>query len=357
MGMNVDLVPGGLDKGISQDFRQGSASGIVKGFIGAIANTPLIEIESLSAATGCQILGKAEFLNPGGSVKDRAALYMVQQAAKSGQLVPGGTIVEGTAGNTGIGLALVANAQGYRCVIVMPSNQSQEKIDLLQALGAEVELVPPVAFSNPNHFYHRAKARSQEIENAFWADQFENEANADSHYYTTAPEIWSQTDGKIDGVVMSSGTGGTIGGVTAYLKEQNPGIQAYLIDPPGSGLYNFITTGEFRAEGSSITEGIGINRKTANFNRAKLDGAFFGSDRCTIEMAHYLLKHDGLFLGSSAALNVVGAVMLAKKLGRGHRIVTILCDGGSRYQSRMFNQQWLAEKDLTPRATGLEFLD
>ncbi len=346
-----------MDVNISPESSFGSNRAIVKGFIGAIGNTPLIEIESLSAATGCQILGKAEFLNPGGSVKDRAALYMVERAAKLGQLLPRGTIVEGTAGNTGIGLALVANAQGYRCVIVMPSNQSQEKIDLLQALGAEVELVPPVAFSNPNHFYHRARARSLEIENAFWADQFENTANADSHYQTTAPEIWQQTGGKIDGVVMSSGTGGTIGGMTAYLKEQDPQIQAYLIDPPGSGLFNFITTGEFKAEGSSITEGIGINRKTANFSRARLDGAFFGSDRLTIEMAHYLLKHDGLFLGSSAALNVVGAVMLARKLGKGHRIVTILCDGGSRYQSRMFNQAWLAEKDLTPYASGLEFLD
>ncbi|MDX1976874.1 MAG: cysteine synthase A [Pseudanabaenaceae cyanobacterium bins.68] len=329
---------------------------ICQGFVGAIGNTPLIEIESLSAATGCQILGKAEFLNPGGSVKDRAALYMVQAAVADGKLLPGGTIVEGTAGNTGIGLALVANAQGYRCVIVMPSNQSQEKIDLLVALGAEVELVPPVAFANPNHFYHRAKARSLELENAFWADQFENLANSNAHYSSTAPEIWRQTEGNLDGVVMSSGTGGTIGGVTAYLKEQNPQIQAYLIDPPGSGLYNYITQGEFKAEGSSITEGIGINRKTANFSRAELDGAFFGSDRATIEMAHYLLKHDGLFLGSSAALNVVGAVMLARKLGRGHRIVTILCDGGSRYQSRMFNRQWLSEKDLLPRASGLEFL-
>jgi cysteine synthase len=341
-----------MDANISLD----ADSNFVKGFVGAIGNTPMIEIESLSAATGCQILGKAEFLNPGGSVKDRAALYMVQQAAKSGQLLPWGTIVEGTAGNTGIGLALVANAQGYRCVIVMPSNQSPEKIDLLKALGAEVELVPAVAFSNPNHFYHRAKTRSLEL-NAFWADQFENVANADSHYQTTAPEIWQQTNGKLDGIVMSSGTGGTIGGVTAYLKERDSQIQTYLIDPPGSGLFNFITTGQFKAEGSSITEGIGINRKTANFSRAKLDGAFFGSDRATIEMAHYLLKHDGLFLGSSAALNVVGAVMLARKLGKGHRIVTILCDGGSRYQSRMFNQEWLAEKDLTPQASGLEFLD
>jgi cysteine synthase A len=321
---------------------------ICLGFAGAIGNTPLIEIPSLSKITGCQILGKAEFLNPGGSVKDRAALFMVEQAEKDGKLKLGGTIVEGTAGNTGIGLALVANAKGYRCVIVMPSNQSPEKIDLLNTLGAEVELVAPVAFSNPEHFYHTAQRRSQSIENAFWADQFENIANSESHYQTTAPEIWQQTGGAIDGIVMSSGTGGTIGGVTAYLKEKNPDIASYLIDPQGSGLYNFITEGIFKAAGTSITEGIGINRGTANFYRAKLDGAFQGSDLDAIEMAHYLLKHDGLFLGSSAALNVVGAVKLAKKLGKGKIIVTILCDGGGRYQSRMFNNQWLAEKQLVP---------
>jgi cysteine synthase len=326
---------------------------ICLGLVGAIGNTPLIEIRSLSELTGCKILGKAEFLNPGGSVKDRAALFMVEQAEKDGKLKAGnseavGTIVEGTAGNTGIGLALVANAKGYRCVIVMPNNQSPEKIDLLNTLGAEVELVAPVSFSNPEHFYHTAKRRSQNIENSFWADQFENLANSEAHYQTTAPEIWRQTGGEIDGIVMSSGTGGTIGGVTAYLKEQNPQIASYLIDPQGSGLYSFITNGVFKAEGSSITEGIGINRGTANFYKAKIDGAFQGSDLEAIEMAHYLLKHDGLFLGSSAALNVVGAVKLARKLGKGKIIATILCDGGGRYQSRMFNSQWLAEKQLTP---------
>ncbi|AFY73935.1 cysteine synthase [Synechococcus sp. PCC 7502] len=333
------------------------ATNICIGFAGAIGNTPLIEIPSLSAITGCKILGKAEFLNPGGSVKDRAALFMVEQAEKDGKLKAGGTIVEGTAGNTGIGLALVANAKGYRCVIVMPSNQSPEKIDLLRTLGAEVELVEPVAFSNPNHFYHTAQRRSQSIDNAFWADQFENMANSDAHYQTTAPEIWQQTGGAIDGIVMSSGTGGTIGGVTAYLKSQKPDIACYLIDPPGSGLFNYMTTGTFKAEGSSITEGIGINRGTANFYRAKLDGAFQGSDLEAIEMAHYLLKNDGLFVGSSAALNVVGAVKLARKLGKGKVIVTILCDGGGRYQSRMFNSQWLAEKQLTPTGSISSILD
>jgi len=327
------------------------------GFVGAIGNTPLIEIPSLSQATGCRILGKAEFLNPGGSVKDRAALFMVLQAEKEGKLTQGGVVVEGTAGNTGIGLALVANARGYKCQIVMPNNQSQEKIELLRTLGAEVELVPPVPFANPNNYYHLARRRAEEQENAFWANQFENLANSEAHYRTTAPEIWQQTNGELDGIVMSSGTGGTIGGVTSYLKEQNSAIATYLIDPQGSALYSYVTTGEFKGEGSSITEGIGIMRGTANFYRAKLDGAFRGTDREVVEMSHYLLQHDGLFVGSSAALNVVGAVRLARKLGRGKTIVTILCDGGGRYQSRLFNRTWLAERDLLPQAQGLEFLD
>ncbi|MEI6063789.1 MAG: cysteine synthase A [Pseudanabaena sp. ELA748] len=326
------------------------------GFANSVGNTPLIKIESLSEETGCTILGKAEFLNLGGSVKDRAALFMVLEAEKAGTLKAGGTIVEGTAGNTGIGLALVANARGYRSVIVMPSNQSQEKIDLLRTLGAEVELTNPAPFSNPENYYHVAQKRAEQIENSFWANQFENIANSEAHYQTTAPEIWRQSGGELDGVVMSSGTGGTIGGVTAYLKEQNPKIATYLIDPTGSGLYSYLTTGEFKAEGNSITEGIGINRATANFNRAKLDGAFRGTDQQVIEMSQYLLKHDGLFVGSSAALNVVGAVKLARKLGKGHTIATILCDGGGRYQSRMYNPQWLAEKGLTPVANGLEFI-
>jgi len=327
------------------------------GFKNSVGNTPLIEIESLSVATGCTILGKAEFLNPGGSVKDRAALYMVLEAEKTGALQTGGTIVEGTAGNTGIGLALVANARGYRSVIVMPNNQSQEKIDLLRTLGAEVELTNPAPFSSPDNYYHAARRRAEEIKNAFWANQFENLSNSEAHYHTTAPEIWSQTGGELDGIVMSSGTGGTIGGMTAYLKEQNPQIATYLIDPTGSGLYSYITTGEFKAEGNSITEGIGINRATANFNRARLDGAFQGTDQQVIEMSQYLLKHDGLFIGSSAALNVIGAIKLARKLGKGHTIATILCDGGGRYQSRMYNPEWLAEKGLTPVAKGLEFID
>jgi cysteine synthase A len=334
------------------------ATDIRQGFAGTVGNTPLIKIESLSMATGCNILGKAEFLNPGGSVKDRAALFMVKQAEQDGLLKPGGAIVEGTAGNTGIGLTLVANARGYRCIIVMPSNQSREKIDLLRTFGAEVELVDPVPFANPKNYYHVARDRAAQLDHAFWANQFENVANAEAHYQTTGPEIWQQTGGDLDGIVMASGTGGTIGGVTAYLKEQNPQIATYLIDPPGAAMYGYVKTGEVtKAEGSSITEGIGIGRVTANFARAKLDGAFRGSDQEVIEMAHYLLKHDGLFLGSSAALNVVGAMRLAQQLGSGHTIATILCDGGGRYQSRMYNMNWLEEKDLVPQAKGLEFLD
>ncbi len=327
------------------------------GFVGAIGRTPLIEIPSLSRATGCRILGKAEFLNPGGSVKDRAALFMVLQAEREGKLSPGGTVVEGTAGNTGIGLALVANARGYKCQIVMPNNQSPEKIELLRTLGAEVELVPPAPFANPNNYYHVARRRAEEQENAFWANQFENLANSEAHYQTTGPEIWEQTNGEVDGIIMSSGTGGTIGGVTAYLKERNPRIVTYLIDPPGSALYSYVTTGEFKGEGSSITEGIGITRGTTNFYRAKLDGALRGTDQEVVEMCHYLLRHDGLFVGSSTGLNVVGAVRLARQLGRGKTIVTILCDGGGRYQSRLFNREWLASKNLLPKAQGLEFLD
>jgi len=327
------------------------------GFCGTVGRTPLIEIPSLSAATGCRILGKAEFLNPGGSVKDRAALFMVLAAEAAGKLAPGGTIVEGTAGNTGIGLALVAAARGYRCEIAMPENQSLEKIELLRALGANVRLTPAVPFSNPDNYYHVARRIAEELPNAFWADQFENPANAEAHYQTTGPELWQQTQGELDGVVMAAGTGGTIGGVTAYLKEQNPHLATYLIDPQGSGLYNYVTTGSLAAEGSSITEGIGIRRLTANFARARLDGAFQGSDWEVVAMAHYLLHREGLFVGSSAALNVVGAMRLARKLGPGKTIATILCDGGSRYQSRLFSASWLAEKSLQPTATDLSFLE
>lgn len=333
------------------------SDGIRDGFPGTVGDTPLVRIPSLSDATGCTILGKAEHLNPGGSIKDRAALAIVLAAEKSGALTRGGLIVEGTAGNTGIGLALVAAARGYRCAIVMPNNQSQEKIDLLRTLGADVELVPPAPFKNEGNYYHVARRKAEATPGAFWANQFENPANADAHYRTTGPEIWRQTNGAIDGVVMAAGTGGTIGGVTSFLKEQRASIACFLIDPPGSGLYSYVTHGTIASEGSSITEGIGIMRLTENFRRARLDGAFQGSDRQMVEMAHFLLRSDGLFVGSSAALNCVGAVKLARALGPGKTIVTMICDGGGRYQSRLFDEAWLAERGLAPQARGLEFME
>ncbi len=329
------------------------------GFPGAVGNTPLLRIASLSEATGCTILAKAEHLNPGGSIKDRAALAIVDAAEKSGQLRRGvgGLIVEGTAGNTGIGLALVALARGYLCYIVMPNNQSQEKIDLLRTLGAEVELVAPAPFKDEGNYYHVARRKAESTPGAFWANQFENPANADAHYTTTGPELWRETSGSIDGVVMASGTGGTIGGVTSFLKEQRRDIACWLIDPPGSGLHAWVTRGVIESTGSSITEGIGIMRVTANFARAKLDGAFQGSDQQMVSMAHYLLRHDGLFVGSSAALNCVGAVKLARQLGPGKVIVTMLCDGGGRYQSRLYDRAWLAERNLVGQSANLQFME
>lgn len=331
------------------------------GFPGSVGNTPLIQIESLSALTGCRILGKAEHLNPGGSVKDRAARLMIETAEREGKLARGAgpernVVVEGTAGNTGIGLALMCRARGYRCVIVMPDNQSEEKISLLRTLGAEVELVPPAPFADQNNYYHRARARAEEL-GAFWANQFENTANARAHVEGTGPEIWRQTDGELHGFVCSSGTGGTIGGVTSYLKDRSADVHCAVIDCGGSSLHSWVTKGTLDTEGSSFLEGIGIRRVTANFAMAKLDAAFQGTDAEATEMAHFLLRKDGLFVGGSAALNCVGAVKLARKLGRGKTIVTILCDGGSRYQSRLFNDAWLRAQKVTPTgADTLEFV-
>ncbi|MBI2377730.1 MAG: cysteine synthase A [Deltaproteobacteria bacterium] len=330
---------------------------IANGFSGAVGNTPLIRIESLSAATGCEILGKAEHLNPGGSVKDRAARFMIEAAERAGTLGPGGVVVEGTAGNTGIGLALMCRARGYRCVIVMPSNQSEEKISLLRVLGAEVELVPPAPFADSNNYYHRARARADEL-GGFWANQFENPANADAHFSTTGPEIWEQTSGGVDGFVCSSGTGGTIGGVTSYLKSRSSTVVTWVVDCGGSSLHSHVTKGTLDAEGSSFLEGIGIRRITKNFAMACLDGATRGSDAEATEMAHWLLRRDGLFVGGSAALNCVGAVRMARALGRGKTIVTILCDGGQRYQSRLFDAEWLDAQKVTPRhPEELTFVD
>lgn len=326
------------------------------GLTGAVGRTPLIKVRSLSEATGCTILYKAESLNPGGSVKDRAALWMVRRAERDGALAPGGRIFEGTAGNTGIGLAVVANALGYHLTVVVPSNQSREKIDTLRLLGATVELVPPAPFKDENNYYHVARRRA-EAEGGFWANQFENTANADAHYESTGPEIWEQTGGHIDGIVMAAGTGGTIGGTTAFLKERRSELVAAVVDPAGSALYSWVRSGVLLAQGTSITEGIGIGRITANFARARLDDAYFGSDREVVEMAHHLLRADGLLVGGSAALNAVGAVRMARALGPGKTVVTILCDNGGRYQSSLFNPEWLAERDLAPQAKGLEFLD
>ncbi|MCC6808112.1 MAG: cysteine synthase A [Deltaproteobacteria bacterium] len=328
------------------------------GVIDAIGNTPLIRLPRLSTAIGREIYAKAEHLNPGGSIKDRAAKYMVLEAEKDGRLKPGGTIVEGTAGNTGIGLAMVALARGYKALIVMPNNQAAEKYTYLHALRAELVTVPPTKFADQAHFYHTARRLAEERnargESAFWADQFENEANARAHYATTGPEIWRAMDGRVDALVLSSGTGGTIGGTSRYLKEQDARVRVVLADPAGSGLYSFVKRGEWKSEGSSITEGIGIMRSTANFRQGKIDDALFVSDQKMIDMAHWLLAHEGLFVGTSAALNVWAAATVARGLPAGARVVTFICDGGQRYQSRVFDEAWLKEKGLTPKATELD---
>ncbi len=321
---------------------------IKEGFVGAVGNTPLIRIDSFSKETGCEILGKAEFLNPGGSVKDRAALYIIKDAEEKGLLKPGGTVVEGTAGNTGIGLAHICNAKGYKCLIIIPDTQSQEKIDTLRTLGAEVRTVPAVPYKNPNNYVKVSGRLAQEMENAIWANQFDNLANRQAHYETTGPELWAQTDGKIDAWVASTGTGGTYAGVSLFLKEKNPDIQCIVADPMGSGLYSYVKTGEIKIEGKSITEGIGNSRITANMKGAPIDDAIQIDDRECIRVIYQLLHKDGLFMGGSVGINVAAAVALAKQMGPGHTIVTVLCDGGSRYQSRLYNRQWLAEKGLLP---------
>jgi len=319
---------------------------IKNGFVGTIGNTPLIRLNSFSDETGCEILGKAEFLNPGGSVKDRAALEIIEDAERKGLLKPGGTVVEGTAGNTGIGLAHICNAKGYKCLIVIPNTQSQEKIDLLRTLGAEVRTVPAVPYRDPNNYVKLSGRIAEETENAIWANQFDNLANREAHYKTTAPEIWQQTDGKIDVWVASTGTGGTYAGAALFFKEKNPNLQCVVADPMGSGLYSYIKTGEVKIEGSSITEGIGNSRITANMENVPIDDAIQIDDSEALRVVYQLLRKDGLFLGGSVGINVGAAIALAKKLGPGHTIVTILCDGGARYQSRLYNPDWLASKGL-----------
>lgn len=319
---------------------------IKDGFIGTVGNTPLIRLHSFSEETGCEILGKAEFLNPGGSVKDRAALYIIKDAEERGLLQSGGTVVEGTAGNTGIGLAHICNARGYKCLIVIPNTQSQEKIDLLQTLGAEVRTVPAVPYRDPNNYVKLSGRIAAELENAIWANQFDNLANRRAHYETTASEIWAQVDGKIDAWVASTGTGGTYAGAALYFKEKNPDIRCVVADPMGSALYSYVKTGEVKSEGSSITEGIGNSRITANMEGAPIDDAVQIDDREAVRVVYQLLHRDGLFMGGSVGINVGAALTLAKQMGPGHTIVTVLCDGGTRYQSRLYNRDWLAQKGL-----------
>lgn len=326
----------------------------VDGFTGAVGNTPLIKLSKLSEATGCTILGKAEFQNPGGSVKDRAALYVVKDAEERGLLKPGGTVVEGTAGNTGIGLAHVCRSRGYNCVIYMPNTQSQEKIDLLRMLGADVRAVPAVAYENPENYNHQAKRYAEATPNAVWTDQFDNVANARAHYETTGPEIWSQTDGTVDAFICSTGTGGTLAGTSRFLREQaakeDKIVQTWLADPPGSVLNSYIQSKGtlFERSGGSITEGIGQGRITNNLGTevSNLTGAMTIPDQQSIEMVYRLLHEEGLYVGASSALNVVAAYELAKKLGPGKTVVTILCDGAYRYQTRLFSRKWLQTKEL-----------
>ena len=321
------------------------------GIVEAIGNTPLIKLTRASAATGCTILGKAEFMNPGQSVKDRAALFIIEDAVKRGVLRPGGVIVEGTAGNTGIGLALVGNALGYRSVIVIPETQSQEKKDTLRLCGAELVEVPAVPYSNPNNYVKLSGRLAEQLaktqENgAIWANQFDNVANRQGHIVTTGPEIFEQTDGRIDGFTCAVGTGGTLAGVGIALKERNPNVKIALADPLGAALYNFYTHGTLKAEGSSITEGIGQGRITKNLEGAPVDLAFQIPDTEAVPLIFDLLKHEGLCLGGSSAINVAGAIRLAKELGPGHTIVTILADYGTRYQSKLFNPEFLRSKGL-----------
>lgn len=320
---------------------------IKNGFVSTVGNTPLIRLNSFSDETGCEILGKAEFLNPGGSVKDRAALYIIQNAEAKGLLYPGGTVVEGTAGNTGIGLTHICNARGYKCLIIIPETQSQEKMDALRTLGAEVRPVPAVPYKDPNNYVKLSGRIASEMENAIWANQFDNLANRLAHYETTAPEIWAQTDGKIDAWVAATGTGGTYAGAALFFKDKNPQVRCVVADPMGSGLYSYAKTGEISIEGSSITEGIGNSRITANMEGAPIDDAIQIDDRECLRVVYQLLRKDGLFMGGSVGINVGAAVALAKEMGPGHTIVTVLCDSGSRYQSRLYNAEWLASKGLS----------
>ena len=321
------------------------------GFVDSVGNTPLIRLRKASEETGCTILGKAEFLNPGGSVKDRTAKYIIIDAEERGELGPGGVVVEGTAGNTGIGLALVGNARGYRTVIVIPETQSQEKKDMLRLCGAELREVPAVPFKDSNNYVHVAERLAKELADSepggvLYANQWDNLSNRTGHERSTAPEIWEQTEGKIDGFTCAIGTGGTLAGCSMFLKERNPEIVTAAADPMGACMYSYIKTGELKGEGSSITEGIGQGRVTKNLDGAPIDDAFQIPDEEALPILFDLLKHEGLCIGGSSGINVAGAIRLAKQLGPGHTIVTILGDDGTRYQSKLFNPVFLKEKGL-----------
>jgi cysteine synthase len=324
---------------------------ISEGIVASIGNTPLIKLKRASAATGCTILGKAEFMNPGQSVKDRAALFIIEDAVRKGALAPGGVVVEGTAGNTGIGLALVGNALGFRTVIVIPDTQSQEKKDMLRLCGAELVEVPAVPYSNPNNYVKVSGRLAEQLaraetNGAIWANQFDNVANRQGHIETTGPEIWNQTDGKVDGFSCAVGTGGTLAGIAMALKARNKNVRIALADPMGAALYSYYTHGVLKSEGSSITEGIGQGRITKNLEDAPIDVAYQIPDQEAVPIIFDLLEHEGLCMGGSTGINVAGAIRLAKELGPGHTIVTILADYGSRYQSKLFNPQFLREKGL-----------
>ena len=333
-------------------------SGQYSGFMEAIGNTPLIRLNAASNATGCEIYGKAEFMNPGGSVKDRAARGMIEHAEKSGALKPGGTIIEGTAGNTGISLAMCGNARGYKTIIVMPETQSQEKKDMLRLLGADLRLVPAKPYKDPGNYVRYSEQLAIEMNETLgggvlWAKQYDNIANQQGHYQYTAPEIWEQTSGRIDGFTCSVGSGGTIGGISRYLKEQNQDITIALSDPHGSALYHHYAHGELKSDGNSISEGIGQGRITANLGEAKIDTQYSIPDTEALPIIFDLLKDEGLLLGGSSAINVAGAIRLARDLGPGKTIVTILCDSGQRYQSKIWNPAFLKEKGL-PAPSWLE---
>ena len=324
---------------------------IYNNFVEAIGNTPLIRLNGPSKETGCNILGKAEFLNPGGSVKDRAALAIIKEAEEKNIIKKGGIIVEGTAGNTGIGLTLIANSKGYKSIIVMPETQTKEKIDTLRSIGADLRLVPAKPYKDPDNYIKFSERLAKEIYkknngNTIWANQFDNTANLNGHYNNTGKEIWNQTKGKIDGFICSSGTGGTIAGVGKALKEKNNKVKIYLSDPKGSALYNFIKFNELKIEGNSITEGIGNSRITANFKEAPIDGAYSINDHEALTEIYKLIENEGLCLGTSSGINIVGAIKLAKELGHGKTIVTVLCDKSDRYHSKLFNKEFLIKNNL-----------